>query len=389
MIPLAYNVRSLFVRKTTTTATILGVGLVVFVLASSSMLSHGIRRTMQQSGSPDNAFVMRQGADSEMASNLDSRLVGLVSATPGVKRGDDGAPLSVGELVLVIALELRDTPGQVSNIIVRGVPDNVMRFRREARIVEGRPARPGTNEVIVGRRVLGRFQGLALGSTFDLNKNRPATVVGVFEAEGSSFESEIWADIDAARSAFGREAMVSSISVKLETRSVYDSVKASISQDKQLGLQVMRESEYYEKQSEGTSQFVGGMGAAIVFFFSFGAMIGAAITMYAAVANRGREIGTLRALGFSGGQVLVSFLLEAFILASIGGVLGALASLAMSTVTFSMMNFATWSEVVFSFVPTPEIIGTAIVTGGLMGVLGGFFPALRAARMSPLLAMRE
>jgi putative ABC transport system permease protein len=389
MIPLAYNVRSLFVRKATTIATVLGVALVVFVLASSNMLSHGIARTMQQSGRPDHAFVMRQGADSEMASDIESRLVGLVSATPGVKKAEDGTPLSVGELVLVIALELVDTPDQVSNVMVRGVPENVMKFRTDVRIVEGRPARPGTNEVVVGKRVLGKFKGLSIGSTFELNKNRPAIIVGAFEAGGSSFESEIWADLDSARAAFGREAMVSSISAKLESPSVYDSVKALISQDKQLGLQVMRESEYYEKQSEGTSQFVSGLGTAIVFFFSLGAMIGAMITMYAAVANRGREIGTLRALGFSGGQVLFSFLLEAFILAGLGGLIGAGCSLAMSFVSFSMMNFATWSEVVFSFVPTPEIIGSAIVTGGLMGVIGGFLPAVRAARTSPLIAMRE
>jgi len=183
--------------------------------------------------------------------------------------------------------------------------------------------------------------------------------------------------------------VVSSVTVQLASHTSYDGFAAAMEHDKQLGLKVQRESEYYDKQSEGTAKFVQFLGQAIVFFFSVGAMIGAMITMYAAVANRSREIGTLRALGFSRMQVLTSFLLEAFLLALLGGAVGAAASLAMMFVEFSMMNFTTWSEVVFSFEPTVRIIVTAVLAGGIMGIVGGFFPAVRAARISPLVAMRD
>jgi putative ABC transport system permease protein len=277
----------------------------------------------------------------------------------------------------------------VANVLVRGVPDNQAKVRAETRIVAGRPAKPGTNEVIMGTRLVGRFTGIALGSTFDLNKNRPVNVLGVFESNGSSFESELWVDLDFMRAAFGRPAAVSSVTVELDSPAAYDGFAAAMEHDKQLGLKVMREDMYYEKQSEGTSDFIRVLGSIIVFFFSLGAMIGAMITMYAAVANRSREIGTLRALGFSSFQVLVSFLLEAFFLALLGGFVGAVASLAMMAVHFSMMNFTTWSEVTFSFEPTPPIITGALLMGGLMGIIGGFLPAVRAARTSPLVAMRD
>jgi putative ABC transport system permease protein len=389
MIPVAYNVRSLFVRKATTIATVLGVALVVFVLAASQMLAQGIRRTMGNSGDAESAIVLRKGSDAELSSNLENNLVSLIKAAPGVKAGADGAPLASGEIVVVIAPALVDQPGQVANVLVRGVAANVYALRPLVHIVEGRAAKPGTNEVVIGKRIRGKFAGIDLGSTFELNKNRPATVVGVFESEGSSFESEVWGDIDTVRAAFGRDGIVSSVTVRLASAASYDVFAAEVEHDKQLGLKVQRESDYYEKQSEGTSKFIAFLGSAIVFFFSVGAMIGAAITMYAAVANRRREIGTLRALGFSGWQVLVSFLLEAVLLAFLGGAVGVVASLSMMWVEFTMMNFATWSEVVFNFVPTVKIIVTALLAGGLMGVLGGFLPAVRAARTSPLVAMRD
>ncbi|HEX7669536.1 MAG TPA: ABC transporter permease [Polyangiaceae bacterium] len=389
MIPLSYNVRSLLVRKTTTFATVFGVALVVFVLSSSQMLAHGVERTMGRSGSPDNAIVLRKGADAELSSGLESRLVALVKAAPGVKHGGDGAPLGSGELVMVISAELINEPGQMANVLVRGVPDEARKVRPEIKIVEGRPSQPGTNEIIIGKRIRGKFRNIELGGTFEINKNRPATVVGIFESGGSSFESEAWGDLDTIRAAFGRPAEVSSITVKLEAPSSFDAFEASMEHDKQLGLQVSRESDYYEKQSEGTSKFVKFLGTTIVFFFSVGAMIGAMITMYAAVANRKREIGTLRALGFSQFQVLTSFLFEAFFLAFLGGAFGVTCSLVMTFVEFSMMNFASWSEVVFSFEPTPRILASALIGGGLMGIVGGFLPAIRAARTSPLVAMRD
>lgn len=387
-IPISYNVRSLLVRKATTIASAFGIALVVFVLASSQMLARGIRKTMASSGSENKAFVLRKGADAELSSAIDIAQVGLVLAAPGVKH-DQSGPLGAGEVLLVIALEKPGTGGQVSNVQLRGVTDNVMKVRPEVQLVAGRPARPGTDEVIIGQRLRGQFKGLDLGQRFEIKKNRAVEVVGIFAAGGSSFESEIWADADTARTAFGREGMVSSITATLESPSKLDEFKQAIESDKQLNMQVLREVDYFEKQSEGTAKLVNVLGGAIVFFFSLGAMIGAMITMYGAVANRRREVGTLRALGFSRPAILLSFLTEALLLALFGGTLGAAASLAMGAVKLRMMNQNTWSEVVFSFDPAPSIVLMAILGGGAMGILGGMFPAFRAARTSPVAAMRD
>jgi putative ABC transport system permease protein len=213
-------------------------------------------------------------------------------------------------------------------------------------------------------------------------------VVGIMESGGSSYESEVWVDREVLRAAFGRQGGVSSVRVHLVSASAFDAFKASIEGDKRLGLMAERESDYYEKQSEGTSTFMGAMGTLIAVFFSMGAMIGAMITMYAAVAGRQREIGTLRALGFSRASILGSFLLEAVILALCGGLVGAIASLGMGQLHLSMMNMASWSEITFSFDPTPGIILRAMIFAGVMGLVGGFFPALRASRVSPVNAMR-
>jgi putative ABC transport system permease protein len=388
LIPLSYNVRSLFVRKATTIATALGIGLVVFVLSSSLMLGKGIHDTLVANGSTGRAIVLRKGSDTEMASGIDANVVGLLLAAPGVKRGSDGQALGTADVVVVASMDKDGGEGFVSNILVRGVQPQAVRVRPEVRIVEGRPAQPGTDEVIVGKGIRGHFKGTDLGESFDLKKNRPVKVVGVFESGGSSFESEIWADIDTVRSSFGRGSSSSSVTVLLDSPSAYDGFAAYVENDKQLGLEPLRETAYYDKQSEGTSTFITALGAMIAFFFSVGAMIGAMITMYGAVSQRSKEVGTLRALGFSRGAVLLSFMFESSVLALIGGVIGGLASIGMTAVKFSMMNFATWQEISFSFDPSPAIIIGSIAAGGAMGVLGGLFPAVRAARLSPIEAMR-
>jgi putative ABC transport system permease protein len=389
MIPISYNIRSLAVRKATTLATATGIALVVAVLASSQMLSNGIRNTLGKAGQPSHAIVLRKGADTEMASNLESRMLNLILASPGVKRDSSGAPRGVGEIVLVLALEKPGTSGQMSNVALRGVSDNVLAFRDQVHIVAGRMAKPGSHEVVIGKRLRGQFKGLDIGQHFELKKNLSVEVVGVFEGSGSSSESEIWGDVDLVRSAFGREAMLSSVIVELESPAKFDAFKLAMERDKQLGLQAFPEIAYYEQQSEGTAKLVTWLTGIVVFFFSIGAIIGATITMYAAVAHRQREIGTLRALGFSRLTIMASFLLEAVLLALLGGVVGAIASLAMGFVKFSMMNMTSWSQISFSFDPTPGILASAVLLGGVMGVLGGLFPAFRAARVSPVEAMRD
>jgi putative ABC transport system permease protein len=389
MIPLRYNVRSLLVRRTTSLATLIGIALVVFVLSAALMLSEGIQKTLGASGSPDHAIVIRKGSDAEMSSSIETSTVGLILAAPGVKVGSDGKPLASGEIVTVITLDKEGTDHGVSNVMVRGVAENVMALRPEARIVAGRPAKPGTDEVIVGARIEGRFKGLELGKSFELKKNRPVQVVGVFEAEGASFESEVWADVDTVRSSFGREGLVTSVTVTLDSPTKYLPFEVAVENDKRLGLDVLREQTYYEKQSEATGGFVAILGFVISFFFMLAAIIGAFITMNTAVAQRHREIGTMRALGFSRGAVMLSFLLECIVLATAGALLGLVAAYFMSFVKFSMMNFATWSEIVFSFNMAPSVIITSVIVGGVTGLIGGILPAWRAAKLKPIDALRS
>jgi putative ABC transport system permease protein len=387
VIPIKYNVRSLAVRKATTLATAGGIALVVFVLASSLMLSAGIKKTLGSSGKPDAAIVLRMGSDAELGSVIEESSVPLILAAPGVKTGPNGQPLGAAEIVVVGAMEKLGTDG-VTNVSIRGVGDDVLTFRPEVHVVAGRPPKPGTDEAMVGSRIRGRIRGLDLDQTFDIKKNRPVKVVGIFEADGSAYESEVWVDRELLRQAYGRLGVVSGVRVKLDSPTKFDAFRAGVENDKRLGLQAMRETAFYEKQSEGASIFVGALGTVVSVFFAVGAMIGAMITMYAAVANRQREIGTLRALGFSQASVLGSFLLEAVLLAAVGGAVGAAASMAMGFVHLSMVNMASWSEVVFSFDPTPKVLGIALTFACGMGLLGGLFPAVRAARTSPLKAIR-
>ena len=388
MVPIIYNLRSLRVRKTTTLVTALGIGLVVFVLASALMLSAGIERTMAVGGSPDVAIVLRKGSDGELASQIDVTNVSLVLASPAVRRDASGQGEGVGEIIVVAALEKLGTDG-MANVALRGVPPEVFSFRPDVRVTRGRAAKSGTDEVIVGRAIANRFKGLTLGGTFGLSRDRKATVVGIFEDAGSAYESEVWADIDTVRSAFGRQGIVSSVRARLQSPARFNAFEASVEQNKQLGLEAMQEPDFYRKQSEDTSTFMMVLGSMIAVFFAVGAMIGAMITMYSAIANRKRELGAMRALGFSRSSILLSILVESFILALLGGSLGCLAALLMGLVEFSMMNFATWSEIVFSFHPTLEIMATAMAAAGVMGLLGGMVPAIRAARTSPTEAMRH
>lgn len=387
MVPIAYSVRNLAVRKTTTGATAGGIALVVFVFGTVLMLGEGIRRTLAVSGSPDVSIVMRAGSDSELSSIVEPKNVALVTGQPAVARRSGGAVDASAEMVVVIALDKLGTDG-VSNVLLRGVGDGAFAFHREVSLTEGRLPRPGSDEVVVGRAIRGRFAGLDMGQSFELRKGRPAQVVGVFAAGGSAYESEVWGDLNAFQNAFGRGTMASSVRVRLASPGAFESFKAALESDRQLDLKAQRENEYYEKQGQSAALFLQVLGLVIAVFFSIGAMIGAMITMYAAVANRGREIGTLRALGFSRFSILTAFLLESVFLAVLGGAIGMAGALCMSFVSFSMINYANWSEIVIHFDPTLRIILTALVFSGGMGLLGGLLPAVRASRLRLLDALR-
>ena len=387
MIPLAYNLRNLRVRKSTTAAAALGLALVVFIFASVQMLGNGIKNATKRASDPSVAIVLRKGAGTEMESGIDLPSAALVAALPGVARFPNGRPEAIGELVAVAVMDRRGGSG-FSNVQIRGIADETVAFRRGVKIVAGRAAAPGTGEVIVGKQISGRFKGLEVGQTFELRRNHPVRVVGVFEDDGSAFESEVWGDVAVIREVFGRGAIVSSMRVRLEAPEKLDTFKAALDANRQLQLAAMPEDEFFEKTTRGTTTFLRRMGLLIAFFFSLGAILGAMVTMHATVADREREIGTLRALGFTRGQVLVSFLVESVALALLGGVVGAGASLAMSLVHISLMNSATYSELAFRFEPSPRIILSAMVAAGVMGILGGGIPAVRAALVSPVRAMR-
>jgi putative ABC transport system permease protein len=385
MVPVRYNIRSLLVRKVTTAFTAVGIALVVFVFAAAQMLGEGIKRALGNAGRPDTVIILRNGSDAELSSGINNDLLGLLTSQPGVAMDKGGV---IGEIVVVITAEVKGGTG-VSNVLVRGMPATGIAFRPEVKIVKGRLPVAGSNEVIVGKAISGRFQGLGLNESFDLRRNRPLKVVGMFEADGSSYESEVWGDIDVIRTSLGRGGAVSSARVRLSSPAQFSSFKASVEADKQLGMKAMREADYFRKQSEQTSSFLVGMGTGIAILFALAAMIGAAITMNGAVAHRSREIGTLRALGFSRLAILLSFLFEAIVLSLIGGVVGCVLVMAMTLIEFPVMNFQTFSEIVISFTASSGVIISSLIFSIAMGLVGGFFPALRAARTSPVEAMRS
>jgi putative ABC transport system permease protein len=366
---------------------VLGIALVVFVLATSLMLTEGIRRTLGQTGRADTAIILRKGSDSEMMSFIENQSLKLLQGAPGLKLTAQGKPLLQGEVVVLTTSDKTDGSG-AGNITIRGLEEHYAALRSTITLFKGRRATPATNEIIIGKLLEGKYQQMQLGQALELRKNMPFTIVGVFADEGSSQESEIWGDLHAVQTAFGREGGVSAVRARLLPTG-FAALKAFVEEDKRLGLQAYREPEYLERQSEGTSLFIQTMGLVIAFFFALGAMIGAMITMYASIADRRREIGTLRALGFSRGAILLSFMLEAVLLALPGGLLGIGMALPMGLMKFSMMNFNTFSEITFSLTPTPTILLRALIAAAAMGLLGGLLPAWRASRLSPLCAIRD
>lgn len=383
MVPLRYNTRSLWVRKVTTVAAASGIALVVFVFAAALMLDEGITQALASGGRPDTAIVLRKGSDAELSSAIGNEYLGLFRGPSQVSQAGG----VVGEIVIIVTAELTNGSG-IANVLVRGTSSGGIAFRPEVKVVRGRLPTPGTNEVIIGAGISGQFKGLDVGQSFDIRRNRPLSVVGEFTANGSAYESEVWGDLDVIRTALGREAVVSSARVRLNQPSDFDAYRAAIESDKRFSMKVMRESDYYKKQSAATSQFLSGMGLAIAIMFSIAAMIGAAITMNGAIAHRSREIGTLRALGFSRSSILVSFVFEAVALAVIGGVIGCVCVLGLSLISFSTMNLQTFSQIVIGFKATPAVFAKAVGFSGFMGLLGGLWPAIRAARITPIEAMR-
>lgn len=385
MIPLSYSFRNLWVRKLTTFLTAGGVALVVFVFAAVLMLAYGLEKTLVDTGSDENIIVVRRGAQSEIMSMIDRNQANIIKSRPEISIDSERRPLAASEVVVLINLFKKESnsPGLIQT---RGVSPESLIMRRQVKLTAGRLWRPGSSEVIVGSGVAKRFQGIGLGEKIRF-ATRDWTVVGVFEAEGSGFESEIWLDSEQLIQAF-RRPVFSSLTLRLAADDRFASIKQHLENDPRLTVEVKRERQYYADQSEMTANFIRILGVAVTLIFSLGAMIGAMITMYAAVANRTVEIGTLRALGFPRWTILFAFLFEALLLSLVGGAAGLLLASFLQMMTISTLNFNTFSELAFRFTLSPAIMVQSMVFALVMGLLGGFLPAFWAARRNILDALR-
>jgi len=386
-IPISYNLRSMRARRATTLVTALGVSLVVFVFTASLMLNYGLRKTLVETGSTTNAVAIRKSAQSEMQSIVSRESAAILAAQPEVARDEKGQALASAESVVLINLRKRGND-EPSNVTIRGVGQQSLAIRPQVRILEGRPWTPGSTEVIAGRRIAEQFQGCGLGETVRFG-SRDWTVVGLFEAGGSGFESEIWGDVDQLMQAYGRPVF-SSVTVQLASPAATNLValKDRAADDPRITADLFSEREYYESQTQTMSIFISILGNVISALFSLGAIVGAMITMYATVSNRTTEIGTLRALGFRRRNILATFMVESILLSLLGGLVGVgLASL-MQLVTVSTTNWDTFSEVAFAFALSPGIVAAGLVFAAVMGLVGGFLPAVRAARLGIVDALR-
>jgi len=375
---MAYIARNLWVRRVTTLLTAGGMALVVYVFATVLMMSEGIRSTLVATGQPDNVMVLRQGAGAEINSAIERGQAAVLSTLPGIATDALGRPLLSAEPVVLINLPKRSN-GKPSNVTVRGTSDIGLQLRPGVRIVEGRMFRPGTSEIVVGRSTADGFAGVDVGASLRF-AGRDWLIVGRYDSGRSGFDSEIWGDAEQMAQAF-RRTVFSIVVFRLADASLFDSVKDRIDADPRLKLEAKPEIRFYAEQSEALATFINILGLSLAVIFSIGAVVGAMITMFAAVAQRTGEIGTLRALGFRRGAVLAAFLLESLLLSAIGGVLGLAAASAMQAVDVSTTNFQTFAELAFRFVLTPTIAWQALAFALAMGVVGGFIPAWRAARL--------
>ncbi len=381
------NLRTLTQRLTSSLVAVVGIAGVVAVFVAVLSMAEGFRATMATTGSADTAVVMRSGADSEMVSILTRDDTRIIADAPGVLRNAQG-PVVSPELFVIVDLPKRDT-GTTANVGLRGVHDAVFDVRPRVRIVEGRRFQTGRNEIIAGRGAAREFAGLDLGRKLKWGQNE-WTVVGIFDAGGTLSDSEVWCDAGVLAPAYRRGNTYQTVYAKLESPAAFTRFKDALTTDPRLNLKVVRETDYYAEQSTMVSMLITTLGTLIAGLMAIGAIFGAVNTMYTAVASRTREIATLRALGFGGGPVVVSVLAESLVLALVGGVLGGtLAYAAFNGYQTSTINFQTFSQVAFAFAVTPRLVVRGVIYALLIGVAGGVLPAIRAARLPIVTALRE
>ncbi len=383
----ALNLRTIPQRLGSSGVAIIGIAGVVIVLVSVLSIASGFTAAMQDSGSPSRALVMRSGADSEMTSGLSGTEVDVIKQAPGMRR-DGQTAVASAELYVIIDIPKKST-NTSANVPMRGVERTAMHVRDGVSIVEGRMFEFGTNEIVVGRGASGQFAGLTVGN--ELRSGQDVwKVVGVFEADGGVNETEIWCDSRVLQGTYRRGNTYQTVLAQLDSADSFDTFRDWLTANPQVNVQVRRETEYYAAQSRALSGLIQGVGFGIAALMGIGAVFGAILTMYTAVSTRSREIATLRALGFNTTSVVVSVLVESLALAAIGGALGGVAAyLAFNGYQTSTMNFQTFSQVAFAFEVTPQLLVMGLVYALLMGLVGGLFPAIRAARLPIPSALRE
>jgi putative ABC transport system permease protein len=381
------NLRTIPQRLGASITTIVGVAGVVIVSIAVFSIAEGVRRALTSTAAPDTAVVLRSGSDSEMMSGLGREETRIIAEAAGVRRAADG-PTASAELYVIVDVPKRAT-GTDANVPLRGVQPTAFVVRDEVKIIEGRNFRPGRNEVIVGRAAASQFAGLDVGNTLRWGQSE-WNVVGMFSAGGGLAESEIWCDVGVLQPAYRRGNTFQSVYAKLESPDQFQRFKDALTSDPRLDVKVVRESEFYADQSRVLTGLIEILGFVITVLMGAGAVFGALNTMYAAVAARTREIATLRALGFQSGPVVISVLVESLLLALVGGAVGAaVAYFAFNGFQTSTLNWATFSQLSFSFAVTPPLVVLGLGCALAMGLLGGLFPAIRAARLPVATALRE
>jgi putative ABC transport system permease protein len=381
------NLRTIPQRLGSSGVAIIGIAGVVIVLVSVLSIAQGFSAAMAQTGSESRALIMRSGADSEMTSGLSATDVDIIKQAPGLRR-DGNTALATAELYVIIDIPKIGT-NTPANVPMRGVEPSATQVRDEFSITEGRMLQFGTNEVVVGRGAKANFQGLTVGSTIHSGQNT-WQVVGVFETDGSIAETEIWCDSRVLQGAYRRGNSYQTVLARLDSSQTFDQFRDWLTTNPQVNLQVRREEEYYAQQSRALTTLIRTVGFGIAALMGIGAVFGAILTMYTAVSTRSREIATLRALGFNTTSVVISVLTESLALAAIGGAIGGvLAYAAFNGYQTSTMNFSTFSQVAFAFQVTPQLLTMGLTYALLMGLVGGLFPALRAARLPIPSALRE
>jgi putative ABC transport system permease protein len=384
-VPLAYVARNLWVRRLTTALTAGGMALVVFVFAAVLMLAAGLRATLVASGAADNVIFIGKGAQTEVQSAVSREQAALIESLPQIARDADGRARVSREVVVLNSLVKRAT-GTRSNVPIRGVSPAGWALRPQLKLVAGRPFRPGSTEIVVGASVARQFAGVEIGRTLTFAQ-RQWLVVGLFDAGNTAFDSEIWGDAEQMMQAF-RRLNFSSVVAQLSAADQFAALERAVGAEPRFTTEVRTERQFYEDQSKALATFITFLGVFLSVIFSLGAIIGASITMYASVATRTGEIGTLRALGFPRRSILLAFLLESLLLALVGGAVGLGAASFLQAITISTTNFSSFSELAFSFSLTPAIVINSVLFALVMGFVGGFLPAIKAARMQIVDALR-